>query len=89
MLQPDAQPPRAVGVIAAADYHPAQGDVSVEVRHQAQEAGKVLLGDDAWQVADEVAVDVHGHRVWVVRVGRLWNKHRDRVAPHLVSSRAP
>jgi hypothetical protein len=87
MLQPNAQPARAVGVVAAANYHPAQGDVPSQPRHQVQEAGKVFLGDAAWQVADEVAVDVHRYCVRVTRVGWLWNKHRHRVAPDLVSNR--
>jgi len=87
MLQPDAKSARTIGIVAAADYHPAQSDVSAQLRHQVPKAGKVFLGDAAWQISDEVSVDVPGYGVRVMRIGRLWNEYRHRVAPDLVSNR--
>ncbi len=53
--------------------------------HEVPHARQVLTRDCSWQVADDLAVDVHGDGIRVVLVIRFGHQHGDDVPADLVA----
>ena len=87
MFQPDPEPSRTVVVVAAAHDHSAQGDVAAAFGHQALQARQVLLCRCPRQIADNLAVNLHGDSVRVIRVRRFRNEYCHDLAANPVSGR--
>jgi hypothetical protein len=85
VLQPHPEPTRAVVVVAATYYHPAEGNITAARRHQPLKARQVLPRCRSRQVTHNMTVDLHRDSVRVIRVRGLWNQHRDDLTANPLS----
>ena len=85
MFQPDPEPSRTVVVVAAAHDHSAQGDVPAAHGHQMLQARQILLCRCPRQVADNLAIYLHGDCVRVIWVRWFRNEHCHDLAANPIS----